>query len=380
MQYNDLIYKSGPVNVKDYVLDKYNIVHNQLYTDALNNYIYDYSKKLIMNSIFYNLFWAMNNCITPFNDIETIIDLEELNRMKNGELYKVFQIEEIKNKNLVQPYYITALLNYTNDNLYQDKSDFNTALELLCINKEDRINYINYIIVNIISLLDDIKNNIINIEKIKTPKQQTFSDFIIRYRNSLYIADESDGLSLFNTEISNNEVFIYEEQYKLDYHIGFNEDGYFILDINENIDIKRNYEKLYYIMSYVNYLLLNLLLEKIIENYKKSNTILEKAQEEYYLPSSIIIYGKKYPHRKKYIDLTPYWSNYNDHSDINVEDIKIIGEQINDFEIKDINYVDGSMKMYSKLHDFNYIVNKKYINENTKIDDEFINNTFIQKI
>ena len=36
MQYNELIYNSGPTNIKDYVSDRYNIVHNQLYVDALN--------------------------------------------------------------------------------------------------------------------------------------------------------------------------------------------------------------------------------------------------------------------------------------------------------------------------------------------------------
>ena len=403
MQYNDLIYNSGPVSVKDYVSNKYNIVHNKLYEDALHNYVYEYAKKIIMKDIFYNLFSSMNNCITLYNDeflyepeslILRIVNLDKINELKNGELYKVFKLEEIKNENLINDDYINLLLDYTNSDERPYKSSFNNAFKLLCIDKDKKYQYINYIIVNLVSLLDDVKNNIIEVQsnRFKSISINNFSDFIIRYKNSLYIVDEETGLTLFNTENSSNdvldvndinyynEIFIYEEQYKMDYHIGFNEGGYFILDIDESVDIRKNYEKLYYIISYVNYLLLNLLLELIVENYLKSNTILEKAQSEYYLPSSIIIYSNTYPHTKTLVDLSPYWSDYNDHSDIYVEDIKIINEPINDFEIEDINYIDGSMKVYSRMHDINYNIPKKYINENFKINDELINNTFIQKI
>ena len=403
MQYNDLIYNSGPVSVKDYVSNKYNIVHNKLYEDALHNYVYEYAKKIIMKDIFYNLFSSMNNCITLYNDeflyepeslILRIVNLDKINELKNGELYKVFKLEEIKNENLINDDYINLLLDYTNSDERPYKSSFNNAFKLLCIDKDKKYQYINYIIVNLVSLLDDVKNNIIEVQsnRFKSISINNFSDFIIRYKNSLYIVDEETGLTLFNTENSSNdvldvndinyynEIFIYEEQYKMDYHIGFNEGGYFILDIDESVDIRKNYEKLYYIISYVNYLLLNLLLELIVENYLKSNTILERAQSEYYLPSSIIIYSNTYPHTKTLVDLSPYWSDYNDHSDIYVEDIKIINEPINDFEIEDINYIDGSMKVYSRMHDINYNIPKKYINENFKINDELINNTFIQKI
>jgi hypothetical protein len=34
-EYNDVIYNSRPVKLDDYLSDKYNIVHNELYNDAL---------------------------------------------------------------------------------------------------------------------------------------------------------------------------------------------------------------------------------------------------------------------------------------------------------------------------------------------------------
>ena len=382
MQYNNLIYNSGPVNVKDYISNRYNIVHNQLYEDALNNYLYGYVKDLITKNILYYLFFAMNNCITEFNDIDEIVYLDNLNNIKQNQLYKIFSIDEIQNSlnsnlPLINIEYTNILIKYINNSSYSN--EFNKIFDELSIDNITKEKYINYIIVNIVSLMEDIKTKITEIQHIDITNNinEYFSDFIIRYRNSLYIANEND-LSLFTTEISDNEIFIYEEQYKMDYHIGFNKDGYFILDIDDDIDINNAYDQLYYMMSYINYKLLDLLYNDIKSIYIDSNTIIEKPNIEYYMPSSIIIYQKSYPHRKKIIDLTPYWSNYNDHSNINIEDIKIKEEEIRDSQIEDINYVTGKLKVYSKMHDIEYNIDKKYINENTNIDDELINNTFIQ--
>lgn len=382
MQYNNLIYNSGPVNVKDYVSNRYNIVHNQLYEDALYNYIYGYVKDLITKNIFYNLFCAMNNCITEFNDIEKIAYLDNINNIKQNQLYKIISIEDIHNSlntenPLINMEYTTILMNYINNSSYSN--EFNNVFKELSIDNITKEKYINYIIVNIVSLMEDIKTKITEIQHIDVNNNinKYFSDFIIRYRNSLYITHENE-LTLFNTELSNNEIFIYEEQYKMDYHIGFNKDGYFILDIDDDIDITNAYDQLYYMMSYINYLLLGMLYDHITKLYIDSNTIIEKPNIEYYMPSSIIIYQKSYPHRKKVVDLTPYWSDYNDHSNVNIEDIKIKEEEIRDSQIEDINYVTGKLKVYSKMYDIEYNIDKKYISENTNIDDELINNTFIQ--
>lgn len=388
MQYNDLLYSSEPNNIKDYISDKYNIVHNQLYEDALHNYVYEYSKKIVMKDILYNLFVCMNNCLTTYNDINEIVNLYTTDEQpgiyidnEHKKSFNIFSIEEssaIVNKN-----YITKLINYINYNCPSINSVFN---ELSITNDMNKRKYINYIVVNVISLMEDIKNEIIKNKRNIKYKQNTnlydsptFSDFIIRYNNSLYILGENNDLILFEPEQNNNlasEVFIYEEQYKLDFHIGFNKDGYFILDISDELDIENAYDQLYYIMSYINNLLLNLLLNDLSEKYIDSNTIIEKPNNEYYLPSTIIIYEKQYPHRKKIIDLSPYWSNYQDHSNINIEDIKYMDEKIKDASIENINYINGDITMYSKMHDMTFKVNKKYINGNTNVNDDLIKNTF----
>lgn len=376
MQYNELIYNSGPTNIKDYVSDRYNIVHNQLYVDALNNYIYDKAKIIVMKNILYNLFLAMNNCITELNDAEEYPNnIINFNNINNRDKYDIIPFAEINN--IINDIYSKKIINYINNSSFCE--EFNDAFKSLSIYNE-QLNYINYIIVNVILLMEDIKTDISKIQDLKNnPRVNNFSDFIIRYKNSLYMVDEESGLTLFTTEISDNEIFIYEEQYKSDFHIGFNKDGYFILDIDQNIDISNFYDKLYYIIGHINNLLLNLLLNYIIEAYLKNNTIIERANTEYYLPSSIIIYEKQYPHKKTIIDLSPYWSNYNDNSNINIEDIKIKNESINDSQIKDINYVNGTIKVYSKMHDIEYTVNNKFIHADTQIDDDLIKNMFINQ-
>lgn len=381
MQYNDLVYKSGPTNIKDYTSDKYNKVHNQLYEDALHNYIYKYAQDLIMKKLLYNLFICMNNCITEYNDIDEIVNLPKINELKNGQVYKIFKIDEINENNLANQNYINLLLNYINSN-QKYKKPINEVFNLLCTSEYQKYDYINYIIVNIISLIEDIKTNIIDNIDNNLNIHNDFSDFIIRYNNTLYILKENNNIEeLFTTEISDNSVFIYEKQYKLSYHIGFNENGYFILDVDPEINITQYYDKLYYIISYINSLLLDMLLSDITDSYIHSNVIIEKPQDEYYLPSSIIIYQNIYPHKKTVVDLTPYWSNYQDHSDVNLEDLKIINQPINDSQVQKINYINGEITMYSKLHDLTYKVNKKYVDKNTEVDDNLINlNTFTNQL
>ena len=384
MEYNNLIYESGPVKFSDYVSNKYNIIHNMLYQDALHNYFYEYIKDLVMHNVLYNLFVCMHNCLTEYNDLDQMINID--NKQSN-ELFKIYTDESLINHN-----YILQLINYINNSKYSNS--IYSVLDIVVDNEEDKYKYISYLVTNIISLLYDLEseigniiNNSPNIEEL-IPNQLNdeleFSDFIIRYRNSLYMIGEDinneQGLILYNIELSDNEVFIYEDQFKSDYHLGFNKDGKFILDVNSDIDISSIYNELYYVVAYVNNILMNLFFNELSEKYINSHKIIEKKQSEYFLPSTIIIYEKEYPHKKRIVDLTPYWSKYQDRRNLDFSDIKLLEDKINDAEIENINYVKGTVKMYTKLNDFYYNTNWKYINGETNINDDLIKNTFVNKI
>ena len=55
-EYNDVIYDSRPVKLDDYLSDKYNIVHNELYNDALGKFLKDHISKYINWEFLYHMF------------------------------------------------------------------------------------------------------------------------------------------------------------------------------------------------------------------------------------------------------------------------------------------------------------------------------------
>ena len=76
-EYNEMLYDSGPVSINEYLSEKYNIIHNMLYNDALEKYI----KALIKEYINYNFINEWNNIqINSENELEII---EEISNRKD---------------------------------------------------------------------------------------------------------------------------------------------------------------------------------------------------------------------------------------------------------------------------------------------------------
>lgn len=114
----------------------------------------------------------------------------------------------------------------------------------------------------------------------------------------------------------------------------------------------------------------------IIENTK----IFEIKMKEYWMPSSILVMCKKYPYRRKKYSLEDYWNNYQDKSKIKINNIKLLDEEINDAEILYLDYVNGKAKVESRLNDIQFEIDFDYINEDTKISDEYsLENNFTNK-
>lgn len=380
MEYNDLIYNSGPVKFNDYVFDKYNIVHNQLYEYALNQYVNAHISNIVLTDILYSLFLCMNNCITQFNDINALLNNIPDN-IYSGDTYKVYTINEVNQNNICNENYISELVTFIHQSQYNDKI-FGSFNEIS--NDIDSISYIKYIVSNIVILINTLSYQMTNIFNTPTTSYNV-SNFIIRYDNVIYILNEDDNTLLETENQSYNnvdEIFIFEKQIMSDIHIGFNNEGKFIIDIDSNKipDISNVYDTIYFIVETINKLLFNTLFDELINKYINAHKIIEIKKEEYWMPSSIIIFEKTYPHKKHVIDLTPYWSTYQDSSDISFTDKKIIKEPLNDSEIEHIDYIKGKVNMYSKLYDIHYKVPTKYIDKNTNINDNVIKNTFINRL
>ena len=63
MNYDKLIYESRPVKFNDYMSNKYDIVHNELYKDALCSYLNYNIYSLLVEKVLYKLISKFNNFI-----------------------------------------------------------------------------------------------------------------------------------------------------------------------------------------------------------------------------------------------------------------------------------------------------------------------------
>lgn len=376
MKYDDLIYESGPTKFSDYVSDKYNIVHNELYEYALNKYLLTYIKDDILKYIVYDIFCCINNCITKYNDIEQLLTIDTSSISKSLFYKSKQEIESYLNSN-----YFEYIIEYKGN-----KEHINNIVDnFMNINVEynNIISYIRYIVSLVILIVFYTKNETI---EIFNNDKLNISDFIIRYNTSTYILDE-DNEHIYETDIntrynSNDELFIYENQIISDIHIGYNKEGRFILDIDENFEnIDLLFDRLKNLMGLINTLFYDKICSLLSLIYIDNAKIIEMPANEYWKPSKVMIFAPSFPHRKKIIDLTPYWTLYQDKSDINFVDIKYLEEKIDDNNIiEDIDYVKGTVKILNKTLDNKYNVDYRYINGNMEVDTSIIDNTFTNKI
>ena len=98
---------------------------------------------------------------------------------------------------------------------------------------------------------------------------------------------------------------------------------------------------------------------------------------EYWQPSSIMVISNVSPYKKNIYDLSKYWNMNQEYSNANIEELKIINENIKDAKLVSINYVNGTAKFESKINDLVFTVPFKYLNDETIVSDEMkLNNLF----
>ena len=112
------------------------------------------------------------------------------------------------------------------------------------------------------------------------------------------------------------------------------------------------------------------------KNFMNTHKIAEIKGNEYFVPSSIIVYELFYPYNKTKYDLTKYWDNkYTTINKGDVSDIMIDEDTLKYAEIIYVDYVNGRCKMKSKLTQNEFWAPFKYINNNTKFSNEFVLDT-----
>jgi hypothetical protein len=382
MNYDKLIYNTRPVKFNDYINNKYDIVHAELYEDALQRFLDSHIYETIMGVNLYNILNVFNNFLTEFNDdkIDDFVMYVQSQYTEDG--FHIFDEEEIDNilNGDVQDHktYFNRLVKYILES--DDTINIRNAFDELDMNQESQENYLKYILFNMIVLLYSVKSNL---QSKDIGQISDISDFIIKYKNSIYVINEEEtDFIASEQDIDNDEfVFIYEDTIKNDYHIGYNKEGKWIIDINKDIQIDSNiYDYLSVLITSTNDNLKSIMLRNLLDDFLSTHRIVEIQNEEYYKASKIIIYNKYFPFNKRIVDLTPYWNNYQFYNNKNIEDIKVTEENKNDSYITDIDYIHGKVKMYSKINDMSYDVDFDYVKNNTEIDDSILRNTFTYKL
>lgn len=360
--YDDMLYDSRPVQFNEFMSNKYNIIHNELYNDALNKFYNDVVNKSMTYEFVYEFYKLMEGNELVFDTI-----YNEYNKANDENLVK------------------NTLSSISIDSYNFLKDIFNFVSEKIELIKS--------------TMTDDNGISHINIDK------KYIDDFRIIYlENNVYLRQESDDQKNDDSEDavfdvfhysfdSDSNTYTYAEEYLFmsemkDYVIlletaagnliSFNKYGELMLIID---DAKFNSEeskfKIINFINNQNEQIFEFIKSRCLYYYKKNHRILEIKNNEYWQPSSIMVISNVSPYKKNIYDLSKYWNMNQEYSNANVEELKIINENIKDAKLVSINYVNGTAKFESKINDLVFTVPFKYLNDETIVSDEMkLNNLF----
>lgn len=364
-RYDEMIYNSRPVKFDEFISDKYNKIHVELFNSALNNYY----NSLIDNAI----------------DKKFIF---EFLRLIESTEYDADYDKYYEN-------FYNLIMSSTNNYIYKITKelsiDYNTFFKEL------------FMVTN--NFIDDIKDTIESNEILvsiinELIKRTDISDFrIVYYDRATYLAAEEDQqdslrfgdefLSYILTQESNGDINVFktiqknlikteDDQYVFIFEnstgirIEYNISGEFVILLDTakyNDDALKNFNFFNY-MTNTNKSILSQFKEYAMSLYKKNHKIVEIKNSEYWMPSSIVIISNVSPYVKRTLSLEKYWNNLQSKDEYNISDIKLTDYQVNDSELIELNYVKGIAKMRSKQNDMIFEVPFEYLNRNIDVSDE----------
>ena len=393
-----MLYESRPTTLNEFMSNKYNNVHSELYNSALNKYIYGIIDKYIDSDFIYSFYqkisgmsssdnenldfenvWkhyqnmSNNDNIDIINEVLNILSIDHKVCLKILYEITVQKLNEVKNK----------LLNYYEDENGEFLSIIESISQISDI-KDFRFVYA----ADIEAVALESAPNIITIQ-IKDLSFNSENNLIFNARNYLIGSEEANYNNEFDYFVSedkryNEYIFLYEFENGIS--IGYNRFGEWLLIIEDNTKF-RNIDNMPNLKEHVEKYLNNksktihdLYKEAICRLYKRYHKIIEIKQSEYWMPSSIFIINKISPFTKTIVDLSKYWNMIQHNENSNINDIKITNENIQDSELIELNYVSGKAKLQSRTENIIYEVPFKYLDENINVSDDMIlSNSFISK-
>ena len=383
-RYDDMLYESRPASINEFLSNKYNNVHNELYNSALNKYIHSIIDKYVTKNLVYEFFELLSN-IFAYEESDIVFD----------DIYQnIFAIESNT------PCINVMLNDLSIDRLTFFKLFYNATIDKLFSIKRKLINFYEDEDFNIQSALENVMN-ISDIEDFRFAYISLMGGETNDDTNHLYTIefDENEQVFVVNETIelieSNNNLdpfaLFYSEDndyvilfdYSNKARISYDKNGKLTLIVNETNKIKDINQLKDMINNYMNYESNNLIdtyKNVLITLFKRYHKIIEIKNEEYWQPSHVQIINKLPPYKKNIIDLTKYWNMIQDNSNSNLSDLKLTNENVLDSEIVEINYVNGTAKINSRLNDLTYEIPFKYLDENVNVSDELtLKDKFIEK-
>lgn len=367
-RYDEMIYESRPVSFDEYMSDKYNKVHIELFNDALKKFYNDLIGNLISKRFMFEFFRLLEGTYDENEDT----------------YFSNFYNKLINNKN-----------NYINN-----------VIKELGI---DEIKFIKELIKISNTYINNLKNEIINNNVLLKPVSEIFealssitdiNDFrIIYYDTATYLEAENaeelwghEFLSYIitsNTENNYEHTFITTQKYLFmseaeNYvfllendsgtRIAYNIYGEFFLILDKAIYNTNNDNNTFNINNYIvksNKGILEKFKEYALSLYKVNHKVIEFKANEYWKPSGIYIISNVMPYTKKYFSLDKYWNYVQSKNDYNISDIKLTESKINDAELVELNYITGKAKMYSKTEDIEFDVPFEYLNKDIGVSENY---------
>ena len=389
MQYNSVLYQNRAVKFTDFITNKYNVIHNKLYIDALNKYMMHYIDSIVSGKFLHRIFQLFNVYFVNHTEQteEDIIDIEAA--FSNLSSLAIIPLDNILNDDVYND--PEKHLNDLTEFMASDEVVL-AAINKLQIFSNNKKKYIKFIIVNILYFIYCLKRSLSSIENWQEIIEIIdITDFIITYKNNSYIIKEGDDITsveqvtLIQTEYTSSDIMLAHEYISMgDIHIGYTENGTWIIDISNEIDLSDDElrQLLSNLIKTTNANLWNLLISNIKNMYMETHRIIEQKAGEYWQPSKILIITTFYPYTKEVVDLSPWWNDYQEYKHLSTDNI-IANETSNmiDAKVQYIDYVRGKTKVYSKTNDITKTLDLNYIHADTEIDEEStLANTFAYKL
>lgn len=361
--YDDMLYESRPIAFNEFINDKLNKVHNELYIDALSKYFDDIIKNTINGEFAYNFYTAMENNSEALDNTSYDKVWDAIQRLDaNTQLKKSFKILELNFEDFFKDIY--EITYNALDNLTKNSDDYSN-IGILGDIHDFRIIYVD----DYIFLANE--NN-----------ADADGDVIISYK----IDNETDLLveeKFFVSELKDYVIVL--EKYK-GTRIGYNKNGEWILIIDKNDQQDINETQLNNLINKfkeiknVSLCLIELYRNIALTHYKRTHKIIELKNSEYWMPSSISVISCIRPYTKKIVSLEKYWNMSQSFKNLNIYDIKVTNENILDAELCELNYITGMAKIRSRQSGIEYEVPFKYLSGDINVDPEMtLNNGFIPK-